>query len=98
MKKNQLFALAGVLVVLAVALFLLPTPGEPDLVCVANNAPSSGFVNEDKVDCPISTESFNEHTDWESKPKLDNIAGLVLIIGAIGAAGVGAFRMTKPDS
>ena len=96
MKKKQLFALAGVLVVLAFALFILPTPGEPDLVCVADNAPSSGFVNEDKDDCPISTASYNEYRDWESKPKLDNIAGVILLVGGVGTAGFAAFRKTKP--
>lgn len=95
MKKKQLFTLAAVLIVLGLALFVIPTPGEPALECVSQSAPSSGFVDDDQDGCPVSTESYNKYRDWESKPKLDNIAGVILLLGGVGAAVVAVLRKPK---
>jgi len=61
---------------------------KPDPVCVADNKPSSGFVDSDKK-CNISIASWNKIADWESSPKPFRIVGSVLILAGI-AIGIGA--------
>lgn len=94
MKPLHWFAIAGVLLVLAIGLFIMPTPGEPELECVPEGSPSSGWVDEESG-CPISMESYERHAEWDSKAKWDNIAGLVLVLGSLGAAGAGFVSMRR---
>jgi hypothetical protein len=95
MKSKYLFVIAAVLVVLGIALMAMPTPGEPDLQCAPAGAPPSGVIDNDQGGCNVTIESSNEYADWTSKPKIDNIAGLVLVVAGLGAAGYGAFRMSR---
>lgn len=96
MKKSKvLFAVAAVLVVLGVVLMVMPTPGEPDLVCAPEGAPSSGFADGDQDDCPVTIESMNEYNDWASGPRWDNIAGLVLVVAGLGTAGVAVVKARR---
>lgn len=94
--KTKLLIVAGVLALLGIILFVVPTPGEPGLECVAQNEPSSGFADADQGDCAVSTESYNAYREWSSGPRWDNIAGLVLVVGAIGT-GVASLVVGRKD-
>ncbi len=101
MKKSRiLLAAAAVLVVLGVVLMVMPTPGEPELVCAPAGAPSSGFADGDQDDCPVTIESANEYNDWASGPRWDNIAGLVLVVVGLGTGVVALVtaRRRTPDA
>ncbi len=41
-------------------------------------------------------ESYEEHREWASNPKVDNITGLGLVAGGNGTAGFAAFRKDEP--
>ncbi len=84
--KTKLLAIAGVLVVLGVVLFLLQ-PGEPKGECAPQGTTSSGYVNDDG--CAVTTESFKEIQDYRTSPKPFRIAGLVAVVAGLGC-GVGA--------
>lgn len=101
MKKSKvLLAAAAVMVVLGVVLMVMPTPGEPDLVCAPDGAPSSGYADGDQDDCPVTIESANRYNDWASGPRWDNIAGLVLVVAGIGTGVVALVkaRLRSPDA
>ena len=74
-------AVAAALVVVGVLAFFLQ-PGAPDSECADDPNVTSGFVDEEK-DCPISIESWEEISDYESSPKLFRIAGLLLIVAGV---------------
>lgn len=95
MKSKYLFIVGAVLIVLGVALMVMPTPGEPDVKCAPAGAPSSGLVDDDQGGCNVTIESANEWFDWNSKPRYDNIAGLVLTVVGLGTVGYGAVRRRK---
>jgi hypothetical protein len=96
MTKKRLFALAAVLIVLGVGLFVWE-PAGPETECAEKGAPSSGFVDEEK-NCPITMESWDRIRESESGPQWDNIGGLVLVVGGVAAAVVGAVRKPKPTA
>ncbi len=95
-RRATLLVISGALLLVGIALFVLPTPGEPSLDCVAEGQPSSGFADADQGDCPISIESYDAYREWASGPRWDNIAGLVLVLGAIGT-GVAALVVARKD-
>lgn len=95
MKPKQLFALAAVLIVVGIALLVIPTPGEPGLKCVSESSQSSGFVDEDQDNCPVSIESYDDYREWESGPKIDNIVGLVLVLAGFVAVGVAVVKRRR---
>jgi hypothetical protein len=82
--KKKLLLVAAALVVLGAVLMALPRFGEPDLVCVSEGEPSSGFADADQGDCPVSIESYNEYAEWNSGPVWTRIGGLVLVVGGLG--------------
>jgi hypothetical protein len=96
MKKAQLLVLGALLIVLGVGLFIWEPPG-PEAECAKDPSRTSGFMDEEKK-CPISIESFNKIREAKSGPQWDNIGGLVLVVGGLGAAAVGAFRKPKPTA
>lgn len=85
MTKSKLLIVAGVLFVVAVVLMALPRFGEPELECAPKGGATSGFES-DELGCPISIESFNEYTEWESGPIWTRIGGLALVVVAGGVA------------
>ena len=89
MNKKTTLGLAGILIVLAVVSFLFLNGAKPDTVCVEEGAPYSGFVDEEKDNCPISDESYQKIVDYDSKPKIGRIAGLVLGVAGVGVGVVG---------
>ena len=92
MKPLHWFAIAGVLLVLAVGLMVMPTPGAPALECAEDPTYTSGWVDAEQ-DCPVSIESYEAYRQWDSGAKWDNLAGLVLLLGGLGAAGAGLVSM-----
>ena len=78
---KRLLAVAAALVVVGVVVILLQ-PGPPEAECVPEGTPSSGFVDTDK-DCPISQESWDEISEWNSSPKPFRIAGALLVLVGI---------------
>ncbi len=100
-QKHKLLLVAGVMLLLGVILMVVPTPGEPALECVSGDGPTSGFTDESQGNCPVSIESFNAYSEWSSRPKWDNIAGLVLVLGGVGVGVTALVRgrrsRTTPD-
>ncbi|MCW2960265.1 MAG: hypothetical protein JWM90_652, partial [Thermoleophilia bacterium] len=68
----------------------------PDVTCVADNEPSSGFRDGDK-DCNISQASSEEINDWDSAPKPFRIIGVALILAGIVTAVVAFVRSRRSD-
>ena len=100
---RTLFLLAVALVALGVISFALQSvvSPKPDTVCVDAGRPSSGFVDGDKSDCPISQKSYEKFANWESSPKPFRIMGSVLILAGLivgVVATVRKFRGTAPPS
>jgi hypothetical protein len=91
--KKALLALAAGLLVLAALSFLFLNPAEPEAECVAEGAPSSGFVDEESG-CPISIESYEEIAEYRSSAKPGRIAGVGLGVVALG---VGVFALTRRE-
>lgn len=91
--RTKFLAIAGVLVLLGVVVIFLQ-PGPPDPECVPEGTPYSGFV-DDESGCPISTESMEKITDYESSPKPVRIVGLLIILVGLGVAVVAAFRKPR---
>lgn len=89
MNKKSTLGAAALLIIVAIVAFLLLNGTKPETVCVADNAPSSGFVDPDKNDCPISDASYAKIADYNSKPKTGRIAGLVLGLMGVGVGIVG---------
>lgn len=96
MTKQRLLVLAALLIVLGVGLFVWE-PAGPESECAKDPSRTSGFVDKEK-DCPISIESYERIREAESGPQWDNIGGLVLVVGGVAAAAVGAFRKPRPDA
>lgn len=90
MNRTKLLLVAAVLIVAGVMLFALK-PSGPEAVCVSDNTPSSGFIDEEK-DCPISIESYNEIREFKSGPQWFNIGGLVFVLAGVG---VGVYALVK---
>ena len=101
MTKKKLLLVAAVMVVLGAVLMALPRFGEPDLVCVSEGEPSSGFADADQGNCPVSIESYHEYAEWSSGPVWTRIGGLVLVVGGLGVGVTGLVRgrgsRTAPD-
>ena len=91
MSKKSLLVAAVVLVVLGVFSMLFLNGSKPEAECSANNSRTSGFVDNEK-NCPISIESWTKINDYNSKPKLGRIAGLVLILGGVAVGVVGLVK------
>ena len=83
---KRLLTVAAALVAVGVVLIVLQ-PGPPEAECVPEGTPSSGFVDTDQ-DCPISQESWERISDWESSPKPFRIAGALVILAGIVTGGV----------
>lgn len=96
MTKQRLLVLAALLIVLGVGLFVWE-PAEPESECAKDTSRTSGFVDEEKG-CPISIESYERIREAKSGPQWDNIGGLVLVVGGVTAAAVGAFRKSRPQA
>lgn len=90
MTKLKLFVLAAVLIAAGAGLFAWEPEG-PEAECAKDPSRTSGFVDEEK-DCQIAIESYERIREAKSGPQWDNIGGLVLILGGVGAAAFGAFR------
>jgi hypothetical protein len=88
--KAKLLVAAAALVVVGILLIFLQ-PGPPAGECVAEGEPSSGFVDDDSG-CPISIESYEEISDYESAPKPFRIAGLLVVVIGLG---VGGYALVK---
>lgn len=99
MSRTTALAVAAVLVVLGIAAFPLQNLGRPDSVCAKEGAPTSGFIDDEK-ECGITQESFQKIADYDSKPQVWRIAGIVLIVAGVGMAvyGVTRKRRTPPSS
>jgi hypothetical protein len=93
MTKQKLFVLAAALIVLGIGLFVWE-PAGPETECAKDSSRTSGFVDEEK-NCPVSIESYERVREAESGPQWDNIGGLVLVAGGIGAAIAGAVRKPR---
>ncbi|OEU91980.1 hypothetical protein DB35_06860 [Streptomyces abyssalis] len=96
MTKPKLFVLAALLIAIGVGLFVWE-PEEPEAECAKDTGRTSGFVDEEK-NCPISVESYERIREAASGPRWDNIGGLVLVLGGVGVAAVGAFRKPKTEA
>lgn len=99
-RKPLLLIIAGILIVVGISLIAFQ-PGPPDTVCVGENEPSSGFVDSEKDDCPISIESWAEISEHESGPQWFNIGGVVFIVAGVATGGVallGGRRTRGPDA
>lgn len=81
------------LVVLGVLAIVLQ-PGPPEGECVAEGAPSSGFVDSDSG-CAISDESYAEIADYNSSPKPFRIVGLLLVLAGVVTAVVTLVRSRR---
>lgn len=85
-----MLAIAAGLIALGVVAFVLQ-PGPPDPVCVEQGTPSSGFEDSESG-CPISMESFEEISDYNSAPKPFRIAGLLLVVVGLAVGVVGLVK------
>ena len=65
MRSHRTWLTAITLLVLGIVSFALQPvlDPKPDSVCVKDGAPSSGFVDSDKDDCPISDASYAKIAD-----------------------------------
>lgn len=69
---------------------------EPQLECAPEGEATSGFVDHDKDDCPISIESWNEYSEWRSQPQPVKIAGLFAGVVGVGlGVGVGVTAIVQ---
>ena len=99
-KSRSLLGIAGLLLVLGVVSFVAQPvlDAKPDAECVKESSasngivPSSGFLDEEQDNCPISIESWKKIEDWNSKPKPFRIAGLVLVLAGLVTGGVAIVR------
>jgi hypothetical protein len=102
MMKLKLFVLAALLIVAGVGLFVWE-PAGPEAECAkkfenitgSESPEASGFVDKEK-NCQISIESWQRIQESKTGPQWDNIGGLVLVVGGLGAGIVGAVRKSKP--
>lgn len=82
---KKLFLIISIsLIVLAVPSFLLLNGTKPDSVCAEPGTPYSGFVDPDKDNCPITDESYAKIADYNSKPKVGRILGLIMVTAGVG--------------
>lgn len=69
---------------------------EPQLECIPEGEPSSGFVDHDQGGCPVSVESWNEYSEWRTQPQPVKIAGLFAGVVGVGlAVGVGVTAVVQ---
>lgn len=69
---------------------------EPELVCVSENGPTSGFTDSSQGDCPVSIESFNEWSDWYSAAQpVKGVGVIVAGVGIVLAGGVGVTALVQ---
>ena len=94
--RQRLFIIAGVLIVIGIALMVWEPEG-PEAECAKDAGRTSGFVDKEK-NCPISIESYERIREAKSGPRWDNIGGLVLAVGGVGTAIVGAVKKPKPTA
>ncbi|MGH3469710.1 MAG: hypothetical protein ACRDQF_18470 [Thermocrispum sp.] len=80
--KARWFAISAGMIVVGVLLLVIPF-GEVESTCAPANGVTSGYVDEDKG-CPISVESFEAIREEMGRPKIERIAGLLLIVGGLG--------------
>lgn len=75
------------------------TKGEPpQLECVEEGMPSSGFIDYDQDDCPVSMESWNEYSQWRTQPQPIRVAGLLTGLAGVGLAiGVGVTALVQQN-
>jgi hypothetical protein len=85
--KLTLFGLAAVLVVFGIGLMVWE-PAGPEAECAKDTSRTSGFVDKEK-NCPISIESYERIRKAQTGPQWDNIGGLILVLGGVGAAAGG---------
>lgn len=63
---------------------------EPELLCAPEGEATSGFVDHDQDDCPITIESWNEYANWSSQLQPVKIIGLFATVAGVGLGiGVG---------
>ena len=69
---------------------------EPELVCVSENGPTSGFTDSSQGDCPESIESYNEWADWYSAAQpVKGVGVIVAGVGIVLAGGVGVTALVQ---
>ena len=96
--KLKLLIVALVLIVGGVlAMAFGDTRGEPPaLECVAEGQPSSGFVDHDQNDCPVSVESWDEYAEWVSQPRPVIAVGFLAALAGVGLGiGVGVTAIVQ---
>jgi len=95
--RGKLLITALILVIIGlVGMFAIDSRGpEPDFVCVEQGEPSSGFTDLENDECPISIESFNEWSDWNSQPRVSAIIGITVVIVGLGVGVTGLITGRK---
>lgn len=89
---------AGLVVLGLVVMFFVDSRGpEPELVCVSESADSSGFADEDQGNCPVSIDSYDEWSEWNSSPRWSAVGAVALVLAGVVVGVIGLFRRPRAD-
>ena len=103
-KRVLIFALVLLVVGAgAIGVSLIPASGEaPKYECVTDGSVSSGFSDPNQGDCPVTIESYEARSRWESQGWLGESAYTVrkvaaggVVLGIIGLIAAGVMKATQ---
>lgn len=98
MKAWYLYIVAGILLIAGIGLITIKHLGPaPEVNCVAEGQPTSGFaIEKDGKECRLSSEDFEKYWNWDTRSALPaRWAGLGLAAVAIGTAVTGGVMQAR---
>lgn len=98
--RKVLFLIAALLICAgAISIVFIDSRGaEPELVCVDEGMPYSGFSDPEQDDCGVSDESYELWSAWDAQGNRGLGVGIVLVAAGVIAGGVGVFKKPRGDS
>lgn len=92
-RAKLLIAALGLVIMGLIGIFAIdPRGAEPELICVKEGQPFSGWRDSEQNNCPVSDESYAQWSDWDNQGRWTAGIGVILV-GA--GAGVGVVSFMK---